>query len=548
MDLPETPDSLVAFSSLAAGEMGDPTDGKGRKSKGKGKGKGKRKKRKRKDGPSTPARPSDPLPDCRRMRLVDYLQPISTMLDACTVTKPAPPTDDGGGTKVDGGVGKTKGFESRAYDGTLTDFMGLALVEHFAARLPRTLGALFDDFECHPPDALTAVLTGAPPSDTSLNTSRAIAEAGEVEQASSKETEYVLSGSNAAASGELSSSTAGGPPSSSRGISSTAGILLSDRTAMSHNHYKMSGVLNGFREVKLKGPNAPRGGFRQNVLGRVSGNDQGELAGSGQDGEWRRSNGGGGGRRGGRSRATRDSQQTSGPGEHPQSPATKPSPTVGVRLSPRLNRKHPGADNDESDVVRTIPETAAASVYTPTRKRRPAAAAVENGSDITRTRGGVLVGETPRKRPGTGADTARSSSRRGGRAGSTATDHNVAGAGPSSPVASGTGPRKQPSKKEGKIIPEEAHIPCSPGLLMASPEAAPTKRRRATASGPASPTESLFVAESPGALTSSARRSGRIASWGAAADRDGVSRQLMAESAVSPSARRRGGVVPDTPA
>ncbi|CAM9774257.1 unnamed protein product [Ectocarpus sp. 8 AP-2014] len=97
-------------------------------------------------------------------------------------------------------------------------------------------------------------------------------------------------------------------------------------------------------------------------------------------------------------------------------------------------------------------------------------------------------------------------------------------------------------------MPEEAHIPCSPGLLMASPAAAPTKRRRATASGPASPTESLFVAESPGASTGSARRSGRIASSGVAADRDGVSRQLMAESAVSPSARRRGGVVPDTPA
>lgn len=305
MDLPETPDSLVAFSALAAGEMGDPIDDKGRKSKGKGK----RKKRKRKDGPSTPARPSDPLPDCRRMRLVDYLQPISTMLDACTVTKPPPPPDDGGGTKVDGGVGKTKGFESRAYDGMLADFMGLALVEHFAARLPRTLGALFDDFECHPPDALTAVLTGAPPSDSCLDACGAIAEGGEVGQASSKGTDDVVGGSHAAAAGELSSSTAGqaacptvfmsllyvniharyvaftewqadfgfsrvfsaccilnpsreldpcrcihstgGPPSSWRGISSTAGILLSDRTAMSHNHFKMSGVLNGFREVRM---------------------------------------------------------------------------------------------------------------------------------------------------------------------------------------------------------------------------------------------------------------------------------------------------------
>lgn len=205
MDLPETPNSLAAFASLAAGEMGDLTDDKGRKSKGKGK----RKKRKRKDGPSTPARPSDPLPDCRRMRLVDYLQPISTMLDACTVTKPPPPPDDSGGTNVDGGVGKTKGFEFRAYDGTLSDFMGLALVEHFATRLPRTLGALFEDFECHPPDALTAVLTGAPPSDGCVDTGGAIAGGGEVGQASSKGTDDMHGGSHAAAAGKLSSSTAG---------------------------------------------------------------------------------------------------------------------------------------------------------------------------------------------------------------------------------------------------------------------------------------------------------------------------------------------------
>lgn len=162
MDLPEAPESLQAFFSLAASEMGDASgDGNDSKSK-KGKSKGKRKKRKRKD--TAPTRPSDPLPDCRRTRLVDYLQPISTMLDACTVTKP-PPVDDGGGgdgTSADADKGKTtgKGSQSRAYDGTLADFMGLALVEHFAERLPRTLAALFEDFECHPPEALTAALTG----------------------------------------------------------------------------------------------------------------------------------------------------------------------------------------------------------------------------------------------------------------------------------------------------------------------------------------------------------------------------------------------------
>lgn len=182
MDLPEAPESLAAFSALAAGEeedgSGDAKGGKSKKGRGK-KGKGKGKKRGRKGGaggaddkPETPKRPSDPLPDCRRTRLVDYLQPISTMLDACTFTKPPPLDeggDDGGGgggdAKVDGGKaggGRGKGFQPRAYDGTLADFLGLALVEHFAARLPRTLAALFEDFECHPPEVLTAALTETP--------------------------------------------------------------------------------------------------------------------------------------------------------------------------------------------------------------------------------------------------------------------------------------------------------------------------------------------------------------------------------------------------
>jgi len=138
----------------------------GRPRAGLGKGKkGKGKKRGRKGGgadtPGTPTRPSDPLPDRRRTRLVDYLQPISTMLDACTFTKPPPlnEEDGGGDAKVDGGKaegGKGKGFQPRAYDGTLADFLGLALVEHFAARLPRTLAALFGSKE---EDAVAA--TGA---------------------------------------------------------------------------------------------------------------------------------------------------------------------------------------------------------------------------------------------------------------------------------------------------------------------------------------------------------------------------------------------------
>lgn len=47
-------------------------------------------------------------------------------------------------------------------------------------------------------------------------------------------------------------------------MASTAGILLSDRTAMSHNHFKMSGVLNGFREVTID--TKPRAGRPQPML------------------------------------------------------------------------------------------------------------------------------------------------------------------------------------------------------------------------------------------------------------------------------------------
>lgn len=152
MDLPETPQSLTAFTALATSGTGK-ANGEPRSSKGKkGKGKGKRRRRRDSDAceEQAPVRPSDPLPDYRRARLVDYLQPISTMLDACTVTE-APPADDGGG-------GAASGFSSRAYDGTLSNFMELSLVAHFASRLPRTLSALFDDFERHPPDALAAAL------------------------------------------------------------------------------------------------------------------------------------------------------------------------------------------------------------------------------------------------------------------------------------------------------------------------------------------------------------------------------------------------------
>lgn len=172
MDLPDTVESLAAFSALSTSgaeeASSDGRDGKGKKGKGKGKGKKRRCKGSGTDDNGAPVRPCDPLPDGRRARLVDYLQPISTMLDACTVTR-AP---HGGGGRVDagGGSGGSKGFQSRAYDGTLADFMGLALVEHFALRLPRTLAALFEDFECLPPDALAGALSRTSPSGSHATT------------------------------------------------------------------------------------------------------------------------------------------------------------------------------------------------------------------------------------------------------------------------------------------------------------------------------------------------------------------------------------------
>ena len=164
MDLPEAPASLAAFSALATSGT-ETVDGDVRKSSKKKKGKGKARARKGSgaDESSAPVRPSDPLPAYRRTRLVDYLQPISTMLDACTVTTAsAPITNEDADANSASRSGGTSAFQSRAYDGTLTDFLGLALVEHFASRLPRTLAALFEDFECHPPNTLAAALAKTP--------------------------------------------------------------------------------------------------------------------------------------------------------------------------------------------------------------------------------------------------------------------------------------------------------------------------------------------------------------------------------------------------
>lgn len=200
MDLPDIPEALAVFAALAtsraaaAGGEDDCSHRGGKGKKGKGKGKGKRKRKGGgKDDDSAPIRPCDPLPAVRRMRLESLLQPISTMLDACTVTRAVPAAGDvggAGGGGDDGGTnaqsgGTANGFHVRAYDGTLADFMGFALVEHFASRLPRTLAALFEDFERHPPDLLTAALAAASCSAPSGGCA-AVAVAGDGGQAEEK--------------------------------------------------------------------------------------------------------------------------------------------------------------------------------------------------------------------------------------------------------------------------------------------------------------------------------------------------------------------------
>ena len=166
MDLPDTPESIAVFTSLEASgrdKMMDDAGAGGDDSKSgkvKGKGKKRRRKSKKQDQTGAPVRPSDPLPDHRRARLVDLLQPISTLLESRTIVGARFASDEGAAEAVAVGGG-TNGSRSRAYDGTLADFMGLALVKNFGPQLPRTLLALYEDFEYHPPDALAAMVAGA---------------------------------------------------------------------------------------------------------------------------------------------------------------------------------------------------------------------------------------------------------------------------------------------------------------------------------------------------------------------------------------------------
>lgn len=173
MGLPDTPESRAAFAALARSGAGCDGGGKdGKKSKkSKKKRKQKQESRGAESGDGAPVRPVDPLPDARRNLLESYLQPISTMLDACTIM----PAQSSTGDTAKSGDGRATNLETRAFNGTLADFMTLALVEHFATRLPRTLLALFDDFERPPPDALTAALSEASPGPARVGTGESAA-------------------------------------------------------------------------------------------------------------------------------------------------------------------------------------------------------------------------------------------------------------------------------------------------------------------------------------------------------------------------------------
>ncbi|CAM9348633.1 unnamed protein product [Ascophyllum nodosum] len=250
MDLPDTPESIAVFTSLEASgrdKMMDDAGAGGDDSKSgkvKGKGKKRRRKSKKQDQTGAPVRPSDPLPDHRRARLVDLLQPISTLLESRTIVGARFASDEGAAEAVAVGGG-TNGSRSRAYDGTLADFMGLALVKNFGPQLPRTLLALYEDFEYHPPDALAAMVAGACQ--------------GEADAVDAVESRVGVAASGADGLEKIQHNEAGGDFSEPGGFGprvsteamATAGILLSDRTLMSHNHFKNSGVLNGFPKVRV---------------------------------------------------------------------------------------------------------------------------------------------------------------------------------------------------------------------------------------------------------------------------------------------------------
>lgn len=255
--------------------------------------------------------------------------------------------------------------------------------------------------------------------------------------------------------------------------------------------------------------------------------------------------------------------------------ASTTAPTTGTRHSPRLvrNRSDGGIKgvNGVSTTHTSVLGSKRASVSAETaaapqpRKRRQGAAS-SNPPKIGAGRGtssgrrtGVLVVETPQKMPGNGFS--RTCLRGGGPDRAPQNDQTVGNASPAT---------EAPATAGSTLLLDGGHIPGSPNASMHSPSRAAETRRGATKpcdpepgatarmrvmpSPPswrvASSSNRLFVAESPGDAMGARTARSMWAGGDLGGDGDGVSRQLMTESAgasASPLPREH-VVVPNTPA
>lgn len=282
--------------------------------------------------------------------------------------------------------------------------------------------------------------------------------------------------------------------------------------------------------------------------------------------------------------------------------------SVEVRHSPRLARRRPGGeaatlpdDADSASITissskqRSSPSSSTSQSTNQCRKRRrvsspsgrssPLKSGVSRSGGVgsrggrsvaPRTRSGVLVGETPRKRSAAEAAASMRTSRCGG------TDNSTGGRGshaepaaaitvlPSSPAAPGAACATEGTGAMPLAPLQERGPPAPPDIASAAQEGRARRGRRVThypcpeanananaqeamPSPPswrsASAASRLFVEESPSTIAG-ARNGCRSNEWASAGSSEsgegGISCQLMATESASPIARRR-TVVPDTP-
>lgn len=258
--------------------------------------------------------------------------------------------------------------------------------------------------------------------------------------------------------------------------------------------------------------------------------------------------------------------------------ASTTAPTTGTRHSPRLVRNRPDKGINEVNGVSTTHKSvlgskrasvSAETAAAPQPRKRRQGAASSNPPKIGAGRGtssgrrtGVLVVETPQKMRGNAVS--RTRLRGGGPNRAPQNDHTVGNASP----ATGA-----PATAGSTLLLDGGHIPGSPSASVHSPSrgAAETRRGATKPSDPepgatarmrvmpsppswrvASSSNRLFVAESPGDAMGARTARSMWAGGDLGGDGDGVSRQLMTESAgASASASplpREHVVVPNTPA